>query len=121
MTIDELFDKNQIKYNKIKYGKGKSIFKINETNVLFWINNNNVFKLERKWFELLESDCKKYVLFLFDKENKKYYYLKFQDVNNWLSSGFYSCDKPELYLGKQIMNSTQSLAYIISDLKKMSK
>lgn len=40
-------------------------------------------------------------------------------MNNWLSSGFYNCDKPELYLGKQVLNYTSTLNQIISELKKM--
>lgn len=73
MTVIGLLDKYNVPYTRIKSDKAFTLFKVGETNVLFWINDNNVFKMKRKWFELLENDCKQYVLFLYDKQEKKYF------------------------------------------------
>lgn len=120
MTITELLNKYDIRHEKVKAEKGITLLKIKDTNVLFWINDSNMFKMKRQWFEILEKDCKQYILFLYDKKEKKYYYLKFLDKNNWFSSSFYGCDKPELYLGKQVLNYSKSLNQIVADLKKYS-
>jgi len=38
MTINELLDKYNIYYKKLKAEKGISLFSVGNTNVLFWIN-----------------------------------------------------------------------------------
>lgn len=119
MTITDFLNKYDIKHEKIKSQKGITLLKIKDTNVMFWINDNNMFKMKRQWFEILENECKHYILFLYDKKDKKYYYLKFMDKNNWFSSSFYSCDKPEIYLGKQVLNYSKSINQIITELKKI--
>lgn len=119
MTIFELLDKYDIKYRKISSDKGRYFFKIANTNVMFWINNGNIFKMKRSWYELLKNDCDKYILFLFDKKEKKYYYLKFLNKNNWFSGSFENCNKSELFLGKEVLNNVKSLGSIINDLKKI--
>lgn len=121
MTINELFDKYEIKYKKIAADKGITLFNIGNMNVMFWMNDGNAFKMKRKWFEALEAGCEKYALFLLDKKTKTYYYIKFLNKNNWLSGSFKGCDKPELFLGKQVLNSQSTLSKIISDLKTVGK
>lgn len=120
MTINELLDKHDIKYESIKAEKGMNIFKVGTINVLFWINDGNTFKMKHTWFEILENNCEKYNLFLYDKKGKQYYYLKFTNKNNWLSGSFNNCDKPELFLGKQVLNNASTLGNIIADIKKYS-
>lgn len=121
MTIIELLDKHNIEYTKIKSEKSMNIFKVGNTNVLFWINDGNSFKMKRAWFETLDKACENYVLFLYDKKGKRYYYVKFRNKNNWLSGSFGNCDKPELFLGKEVLNNVSTLEAIIVDLKKRSK
>jgi hypothetical protein len=120
MTIGELLDKNKIDNTKIKTEKGITILKIKEMNVIFWINEGNVFKMKRTWFEMLEENCKQYSLFLYDKKDNKYFYIKFQNKNNWVSSGFNNCDKSEVFLGKQVLNYPSTINKILVDLKKCS-
>lgn len=59
MTINELLDKHNIKYENIKAEKGISLFRVGNTNVFFWINEGNAFKMKRSWFELLEKNCER--------------------------------------------------------------
>lgn len=119
MTIEELLKKNEIDYSVIEKSKPIQLIRVADTNVMIWINEGNVFKLKRSCFEILESNCSKYVVMLLDKSNKKYYYIKFQEKNNWLSSGFYSCDKSEIFIGKQVLNYESTIPKIISELKKI--
>lgn len=121
MTINELFDKYDIKYKRLGAEKGMTLFRIGDMNVMFWMNEGNAFKMKRKWFDALEKDCDRYALFLLDKKTKTYYYLKFLNKNNWLSGSFKGCDKPELFLGKQVLNNTSTLGKIITDLSKIGK
>lgn len=118
MTINELLDKHNINYKKLKAEKGISLFSVGITNVFFWISEGNAFKMKRSWFELLENSCESYALFLDDKKGKQYYYIKFLNKNNWLSGSFNNCDKSELFLGKQVLNSPSTLGNILIDLKK---
>lgn len=118
MTIYELLDKYEIKSNKIKNDKNANIFSVGEINVLFLINNSNAFKIKREWFNALSDKCNKYALFLFDKKDKKYYFIKFMKKNNWLSGSFIDCDKDELFLGKQVLNYTSSIGKFITEMKK---
>lgn len=97
-----------------------NLFKVGNTNVLFWINEGNAFKMKRDWFELLEKNCERYTLFLYNKKDKQYYYIKFLNKNNRLSGSFNNCDKPELFLGKQVLNSPSTIGNILADLKKCS-
>ena len=119
MTIEELLKKNEIDFSVIEKSKSIQQIRIADTNVMIWINEGNVFKFKRCLFEKLENNCSQYALMLFDKNNKKYYFIKFVEKNNWLSSGFYSCDKNEIFLGKQVLNYETTLPKILAELKKL--
>ncbi len=120
MTVNELLNKHNIKHESILSERGIYIFSIRNTNVLFWINEGNSFKMKRKWFECLEANCEKYALCLYDRHNNKYYYIKFVNKNNWLSASFKGCDKEELFLGKQVLNNQSTIGNILADMKKKS-
>lgn len=120
MTITEVFDKNQINYKRVKAEKNMILYKIGEMNVMVWINDGNSFKMKKSWFEILEGDCNQYSLFLCDKKNKQYYYIKFPNKNNWLSGSFKNCDKEELFLGKQVLNYSSTITKLLIDLKRYS-
>lgn len=47
MTVDELLNKHNIKHESILSEKGIYIFSVGSTNVLFWINEGNSFKMKR--------------------------------------------------------------------------
>ena len=81
MTINELFDKYNIRYEMKQQDKGIQLYKVGKINLLIWFNDGNIFKLKRKWFNVLTADGDKYSLLLFDKAAKKYYYLKFNQRN----------------------------------------
>ena len=120
MTVDELLNKHNIKHESILSEKGIYIFSVGSTNVLFWINEGNSFKMKRDWFKILQENCEKYILCLYDRKNNKYYYIKFPDKSNWLSGSFNSCGKEELFLGKQVLNNQSTIGNILVDLKKKS-
>lgn len=120
MTIIDALEKYEIKYSKIKIEKAISIFKVGEMNVLFWINDGNAFEMKRRWFELLAKECLSYALILYDKTNKKYYFIKLPNNNNWVSGSFNNCDKSELFLGKQVLNYPSTINSILKDLKSKS-
>lgn len=118
MTIYDLLEKHEIKCKRISGEKNINIFSVGKLNVIFWINDGNVFKMRRKWMEQLSNKCDEYALFLFDKKAKKYYYVKFRNKNNWLNVSYINCDKEELFLGKQILNYPSTIAKFIADVKK---
>ena len=120
MTLYEVLDKYQINYKRIAVGKNINLFNVGKTNVAFMINNGNVFKMTRKTYEILTSNCEDLFIVLLDSKNKKYYAIKLK-LNNWLTSGFKNCDKNELFLGKQVLNYPTTLNRVITELKKMSK
>ncbi len=118
MTITDVLKKYDIEHTVIAKTNQTIFLRLKSKTVLFWINEGNAFKMKRKWFELLQKEEKKYALVLCDKVNKKYYYLKFNEENNWLQNSFDNCDKDELFLGKQVLNELTTLNRIMMDIKK---
>ena len=120
MTIFEVLDKYDICYTKIGNTMKANMFSVGNINCLFKVNKGNVFKLDRKTFDILRNDCEEYRIILFDSVNKKYYYLKLKNNNNWLSGGFDNCQKDELFLGKQVLNYQNTINSILTELKRLS-
>lgn len=119
MTIQELFKANEINY-KVKHKENNiSLLEISNYSVLIWINNNSSFKMKRNLLKEMNKISEKQVYLLIDSTTKKYYFMKFPKANNWLTSGFYNCNKDELFLGKQVLNNQTSLSNIISEIKKL--
>ena len=46
------------------------------------------------------------------------HYLKLNKKVNWVKSCFATCDKDELFLGKQVLNYTSSIGKFITEMKK---
>lgn len=117
MTVEEMFKQKDINFEMLYKGKKVKIYSLKTENVMFWFNDNNIYKMKKGWFEVL-SRKDKYTLVLWDAEKKNYYYIKFDVKNNWLSNSFLCSDKQELFLGKQVLNYKRSLSQILSDIKK---
>lgn len=117
MTVEEIFKQKDIVYEMIYMEKKVKIFSLKTKNIMFWLNDSNIYEMKRVWFDLL-SQKDKYALVLWDACKKSYYYIKFDGKNNWLSNSFSCCDKQELFLGKQILNYKAGLSQIIIDTKK---
>lgn len=119
MTIQELLKTKEIEFVPKYKEKNILVVNISDYSVLIWINNNNTFKMKRSILEEMNNVSEKQVYFLIDNTAKKYYFMKFPKSNNWLTSGFYNCDKDELFLGKQVLNNQKPLSNIISELKEL--
>lgn len=117
MTIGELLTKHDIKFIPMKKIDNINMLKIGDSGVLVWFNNSNTFKLKRKVHDEFSKISNKQVYLLIDTLNKKYYYMKFPTTRNWLTEGFYNCDKNEIFLGKQVMNYSRTLTQVIAELK----
>lgn len=119
MTIQELLKSNDIFFT-VKYKeKNTLLLDISNYSVLVLLNNSSSFKMKRSLFEEMIKISEKQIYILIDNTSKKYYFMKFPKANNWLSSGFYNCDKQELFLGKQVLNYQKSLSNIMSELKNI--
>lgn len=121
MTIKEIFDKYNIKYKSIQENKDMQLFRIGETNVLVKFYDNNTYKFKREWYNSLIDNTEKYALLIIDKKLKKQYFMKFKVEYNWFSDGFTNCDKPELFIGKQMLDYSSQMNSIVRELMALSK
>ncbi len=97
-----------------------SIFKVGTKMHILWLqSNSNRFMMERDIFEYLDSNKLPYSILLFNKKEKKYFYIDLKKGYNWVKACFDSCDKDTLFLGKQIMNYPVTEKEIVSILKKI--
>ncbi len=109
-NLEELLKKLHIEYKKMDHEGNYTIYKLNENkNLLLIENSNNQFKLSRDWFDYLDFNSLPYAILLMDKAEGVLYYLSLEKKVNWVKSCFETCDKDELFLGKQILNSKISV------------
>lgn len=119
MTIQEIFDKNNVQYTIISKEKGKQIIHLTKTDLMLYIKSEqgSTFKMSMRDFETLDS-AKGMVLWLIDASLKRNYYIKFMNKTNWLSASFANCTKSEIFLGKQVLNNRREQKQILQDLIK---
>lgn len=103
--MEELLTKWKIEYKKIDEEKNLRLFKIkSKIHLLYMENKGNQFLISRDFFEYLDSNSLPYTILLHDISKDKYYYLELRKANNWIKSCFATCDKDEIFLGKQVLN-----------------
>lgn len=103
--IENIFAQEKIEYKKIDEEKCVKLYKINSKyHLLYMKSKGNQFLLHRDFFEYLDSNSLPYSILLHDTQRDKYYYLELRKANNWIKSCFATCDKDEIFLGKQILN-----------------
>lgn len=109
MTIEKLIEKAKMEYKEIDAENNYKIIKIaDKMNLLYLYCESDQFILNRDLFEYLDKNKLSYVIVLQNIIKKRWYYLQLRKENNWLKSCFETCDKEDLYLGKQVMNATIS-------------
>ncbi len=81
--------------------------------------STNVFSLDRDLFYFLDNQKKPYGFILNAVKENRIYFLEFNKKINWLSMCFNSCDKENLYFGKQILNNISDYSKIISRIQKI--
>lgn len=97
------------------------IFKIASNMHIFYLQSkNNQFIVERDLFEYLDSNKLPYSFLLYDSTSRKYYFLDLARKNNWVKSCFDTCNKDEIFLGKQVLNNGVNLEWFINYIKKIS-
>ena len=87
-------------------------------NLLIMESKDDQFLLSRDWFEYLDFNSLPYSFLLINKTKEKMYYLDFSKGHNWVKSCFETCEKDDIYLGKQVLNSQITLDELIVKMKK---
>ena len=103
--IEKIFAQKKIEYKKIDEEDEVKLYKINSKCHLLYIKNKgNQFLMHRDFFEYLDSNSLPYKILLHDIKKDKFYYLELEKVSNGIKSCFATCNKEEIYLGKQVLN-----------------
>jgi hypothetical protein len=105
ISVEKLFKDIKIEFKLLDSESIYKVYKIGEKKNLLVINNkNNQFKLSRDWFDYLDFNSLPYSILLLSQFNDEMYYLELNKEHNWVKSCFESCDKEEIFLGKQVLN-----------------
>lgn len=119
MWLNEILDKNSIKYKVQEYDDDIYIYKVeNKANVVVISSTTSIFSLDRELFYYLSNQNKLYSFVLMNSQDDKVFYLEFRDKINWLNSSFERSDKEELYFGKIVLNNQSNMENIIQKIKK---
>ncbi len=118
--IEKILKSEKIPYKLIDEDDNFKLVKINSKLHLFYLHNKgNQFLMERDFFDYLDSNTIPYSILCQDDNNGKYYYLKLNKKVNWIKSCFETCDKDEIYLGKQVLNAQITESTLRTELKKI--
>lgn len=103
--IEKILLQEKIDYKKIDEEQNVKLFKISSKYHLLYLNSKgNQFLLNRDFFEYLDANNLPYAILLHNLKGNKYYFLELKKDYNWIKSCFASCDKDDIYLGKQVLN-----------------
>lgn len=117
MNISEIIKKNNIKFKEKKF-KRLSYFEFENETLLVLINSSkNIFKINRKEFEEIESILLNYDFCLLDTTTEQLYYMKIIEPNNFIRKAFDSTTKNEIYFGKEILKNKITQQELIKKIK----
>ena len=116
--IEKILNNEHIEYKLIDEDTNVKLCKVKSKYHLLYIENKgNHFMINRDFFEYLDGNSIPYLIVLYDSLNKRFYYLKLKKQNNWLKSCFMTCEKDDIFLGKEILNSRISDIELIKLIK----
>lgn len=119
MNLARLLTKNSISFKQLDKDGKYTIIKIeNKLLVLCIEERGNIFKLHRDYYDYIACNSLPYMILLNDTKNKKDYLLNLTKEVNWVKGSFESCDKDEIFLGKQVINNPITEARFIDILEK---
>lgn len=75
--------------------------------------------MERDLFEYLDGNSIPYSILCHDIAANVIYYLKLNKNVNWIKSCFNTCDKDELFLGKNVLNARITKEQFVEEMKKI--
>lgn len=116
--LQKLFHDEKIEYKLLDSDSNIKLYKVSSKCLILYIKNyGNQFTLNRDFFEYLDGNSLPYKLLLHDAKAKKIYFLELKKENNWVKSCFATCDKDEIFLGKQVLNYSISKEMLAKKLK----
>lgn len=122
MNLQRILKDNNIPFKQIDKDEEYTVLKINNKIMLLCVEEKgNIFKLHRDYYDYIEGNSLPYMIVLCDIKNKKSYLLDLTKGVNWVKNSFESCDKDELFLGKQILNYSINESDLIKALKRKTK
>ena len=116
--IEKLLSTNQIPYKLIDEDRGLKLVKVNSNiHILYLYGKGTKFLMGRDFFDYLDGNTIPYAILCHDTLSNNLYYLKLNKKANWLKSCFETCDKDEIYLGKNVLNSRMTKDEIIKEIR----
>lgn len=120
MTVEKILLNSGIDFKVIDEEDDYSILKVaNKLNLLQLTSKNDMFLLDRDLFDYLDFNQLPYALLLLNTEKERWYFLQLRKKSNWIKSSFASCDKQEIFLGKQVLNSKVRVEEIGNKIMRM--
>lgn len=120
--LKQKLEEMNISYSSKKFKKNTEIYNIRKKfNLVCMINDESSYSVDRKLFDLLESEKMGYSFMLFNTYNDKVFYLSHKKYNNFLKKSFNSTSKPSINLGKIVLQNEISNEMIIKILEVSKK
>ncbi|MGF7017745.1 hypothetical protein M2145_001502 [Lachnospiraceae bacterium PF1-21] len=118
MELKDIFA--EINYKVMDEIDKVAILKVNNKKMIFCMENkDNVFVMDRDYFDYLDLNSLPYSLLLYESTRKKYYYIELSKSHNWVKACFESCEKDKIYLGKQVLNAEIDINQLRKEMKKI--
>lgn len=86
-------------------GINKVVFFEDETMLVIIENKENVFKIAKKDFQLIDDFLLPYAFLLVNIRKNEMFFMKVQEPNNFIRKAFESTTKSEIFFGKEILQN----------------
>lgn len=118
--LEKLLKNAHVEYKVIDEDNGFKLIKVNsKLHILYLYRKGNQFLMERDLFEYLDGNSIPYSILCHDISKNAIYYLKLNKKVNWVKSCFATCDKDELFLGKNVLNARITQEQFVEEMKKI--
>lgn len=121
MNIIETIQKYKKIIKTIKLGHLTYIIFEDNTILVIIQNNDNIFKIYRNEFNIIEEELLDYDFCLIDNSEKQLYYIKIKEPSNFIRKAFDSTVKDEIYFGKEILQNKVTRDEFLEKIKKIGK
>ena len=118
--IEKILNNSKVPYKLIDEDDGFKLVKVNaKHHVLYLYTKGNRFLMDRDLFDYIDGNAIPYSVLCHDTTCNKLYYIKLNKNANWIKSCFKTCDKQEIFLGKDVMNQLISAKALEDIFRKM--
>lgn len=120
MSIERLLSSAGVKYRLHRINGNVSYVEFeNEFLIIIIKSKDNVFKIKRKDFYVIDDLLLPYVFLLIDERDEKKYLIKVSEPANFVRNAFDNTSKDEIFFGKQVLQKKINDITLIDEIKKI--